>query len=230
MDGSFWIALSSLLVSVVLGTGGFVWNARAIRREQRDRKEALSDAWAREWGAQHALVCPHLPADYISGRADTRYESGDLLLPLKNGGRGPAFNVRGVLTTRNGDGPPVERRILAGIIAAGECLDARLDPPLQLPALGGGPLPADYLAGANGFVQYQDLAQTLTSGDGSWVTRFHFVSVSRREIDFVIDAMEQEAADLPVAAPSASIPGDTRATVVGPDRPQGLGGHPTVEG
>src|SRR5579859_4130597 len=96
MDASFWLAFASLLV----GGGGL---AVAIVG-YRSNRGAIGDAWAREWAAQRPVIYPLLLDEWLSGQGDAYPGSSNRrLFPLKNGGRGPALNVTGVLTVTSGD-------------------------------------------------------------------------------------------------------------------------------
>lgn len=147
VDATFWFALVSLLVAI----GGAVVNARAIRREETDRKEQIDAEWAREWAAQRPLVYPLALAEWAYASEGTRYRGGNArVLPLKNGGRGPALSVRGTVTATSPQGASYEREILAGTIAAGDLLDARIAPHPGV----------QHWNGAAGTLCYRDLAGT----------------------------------------------------------------------
>src|SRR5229473_7998313 len=122
MDASFWIAFASLLVALGglgVATIGYISNARAIHREQIDRKEQIDGEWAREWAAQRPLVYPVALPEWVYASAGARYRDGNSrVLPLKNGGRGPALNVHGVIVATKSGGAGYEREVLAGTIAA----------------------------------------------------------------------------------------------------------------
>jgi hypothetical protein len=116
VDAGFWLALTSLLIAgggLIVAVVGYLTNRSAIK-----------DAWAREWAAQRPIVYPLALHAWVSRQSpyDGAYRAN--LLPLKNGGRGPALNVRGTLVVSKQDGDH-EREIVAGTIAAGDLLDAR---------------------------------------------------------------------------------------------------------
>lgn len=164
MNASLWIAFGSLLVAV----GGFIVNALAIRREAADRKQQIDDEWAREWAAQRPLVYPLALRDWAYASEGTRYRLGNArVLPLKNGGRGPAVNVRGTVTAKSPDGTTYERQIIAGTIAAGDLFDARLVPHPGV----------QHWLGASATIQYSDLAQI------EYKTRFDFPEGPHGEIE-----------------------------------------------
>lgn len=141
MNLSLWVAFASLLI----GLGGL---AVAILGYRSNRK-AIDDAWTREWAAQRAVVYPVLLDEWLSGNGAAYHHRGHTrLLPLKNGGRGPALNVRGVLTVTSDDNDH-EHQILPSTIAAGDLLNARLEPPCDTPAA---------WSSARGAITYRDLA------------------------------------------------------------------------
>lgn len=162
MDTSTWIALGALLVSVL----GFVTNWVAIRREQADRKEAIEAGWAGEWAAQRPVVYPLVLRDWAYGSEGSPYRLGNArVLPLKNGGRGPALNVSGLLSATSSDGTAYKRTLLAGTIAAGDLFDARV--------IGG---VIDNWMTVSGWIRYFDLT------GAQWETKFEFSEEAGGEI------------------------------------------------
>jgi Bacteriophage holin family, superfamily II-like len=85
MTASLIVGSIGLLVAVA----GFIVNWRAIRREQSDRRQEIEDAWAREWASQRPVVYPLALPQWTDRSPASRAR----LLPLKNGGRGPALKV-----------------------------------------------------------------------------------------------------------------------------------------
>jgi hypothetical protein len=166
----FWIALVSVAIalgSLVVSIRGNRVNARAIEREQSDRKQQIDDEWAREWAAQRPLVYPVVLREWAYAGEGTNYRLGNKrVLPLKNGGRGPALNVRGVVTALSPESTTYECELLAGTIAAGDFLDARLVPH---------PGVINWL-GASGTLRYSDLV------GGEYETRFDFAQNPHGEI------------------------------------------------
>jgi hypothetical protein len=137
-----WIALGSLLValgSLGVALGGYRANRRAI-----------SDEWAREWAAQRPVVYPLALRAWANREVGGPYEvSGNgRVLPLKNGGRGPALNVSGEVTATTASGTRYERQIIAGTIAAGDLFDARIVPHPGI----------EHWGTAKGAIRYGDLA------------------------------------------------------------------------
>lgn len=121
----FWGGWSALVAIGTLGlAGATVWLGFQAKKE-------VSDAWAREWAAQRPEVYPLLTLDWTSMRRETPYFTRrGQLLPLKNGGRGPALNLRGKLRGVYG-GQEYTYEIIAGTIAPDELLDARIIPPVR---------------------------------------------------------------------------------------------------
>jgi len=155
------LAVWSLIVagiSVAIALAGFVVNAAAIRGEQSDRKQAIGDAWAREWAAQRPVVYP-LAGDKLVG---TR-------LPLKNGGKGPALNVAVDLEYDNKGKLESLGRITAGNIAAGDVENA---------VSGLGLMPAWHLI--SGQITCTDLA------GGRYTTPFKFAQGPRGELELTV--------------------------------------------
>jgi hypothetical protein len=172
-DVSLWVAIASLLI----GLGGL---AVAILGYRSNRK-AIDDAWTREWAAQRAVVYPVLPDNWLSGRGPAHHHGGHTrLLPLKNGGRGPALNVRGVLTVTSENNEHLHD-LLPSTIAAGDLLNARLVPPCEAPAA---------WSRAHGLITYQDLA------GGAWEQCFDFKKGPQGELELSL----QEPTHTPLAA------------------------------
>ena len=116
--GSLAAAVATLLVALV--TLGLVIVTRGMVSAA---KKGLEDDWSREWAAQRPVVYPLASAEWTKGEIPRK-----TLLPLKNGGRGPALNVTGTILAESGD-KQYERAIIGGTIAAGEILDARIEEP-----------------------------------------------------------------------------------------------------
>lgn len=165
-----WLTLVSLVVAISFGLVNF----RAIRKEHRDRERQIEDEWTREWAAQRPLVYPLALPEWALASEGTRYRRGNAdLLPLKNGGRGPALNVTGSVTATLGVGATYEREIVAGTIAAGDLLDARVS----------GPGVHDWTR-AEGVLLYRDLV------GGGYQTRFECSLTEGRQL--VVTTHEQE--------------------------------------
>jgi len=163
MDVSFWLALASSLIGgsgLAVAIMGYLSNRRAI-----------DDAWVREWAAQRPVVYPVLLDDWLAGQGTAYHgtENGRLF-PLKNGGRGPALNVKGVIAVTSGDDH--EHMILASTIAAGDLLNARLAPPAAAPA--------EWVA-AEGSITCSDLA------GGMWEQRFGYTRGPSGELELRLD-------------------------------------------
>jgi len=166
MDASFWLAI----VSLVIGVGGL---SVAILG-YRSNREAISDAWAREWAAQRPVIYPLLLDEWLSAQGGTdQASSSGCVFPLKNGGRGPALNVTGVLTVTSRDNS-TEHRIVASTIAAGDLFSARLVPPSSTPA--------DW-ASAYGAIIYGDLV------GGSYEQRFTLTHQPSGELELKLDEL-----------------------------------------
>lgn len=149
MNISVWISLGSLVVAlsgVAIGIIGYRSNATAIRREQTDRQEQLDAFWASEWAAQRPVVFPVLLPEWTSRRPNGRYHSNSHLIPLKNGGRGPALNVRGRVSVSAGGGRAHRCGVVAGPIAPGDLLDAQM-----------ATVPPNAWTEIRGVLEYQDL-------------------------------------------------------------------------
>ncbi len=146
MDVSLLIGAGGLTVAVL----GYWTNRNAIRREEVHRKEQIETEWAREWAAQRPVVYPVALPDWAYAQEGSRYRTGNArVLPLKNGGRGPALNVRGSVIATGSDATAYERELEAGTIAAGDLLDARLRQP-----------GVQHWGSAKGVLRYSDLAGT----------------------------------------------------------------------
>ncbi len=189
-EAALWFSMASLLVAIgglAVAIVGYRSNASAIRREQGDRKEESEAGWAREWAAQRPLVYPITEREWVYALAGGRYQGGNArVLALKNGGRGPALNVRGIVTAVSAEGKDYVREILAGTIATGDFLDARLAPDPGV----------ENWVGAHGAVQYFDLA------GNTWETRFEFGEVAPGEI--VVTADEPTIVAKTVRTPDVS--------------------------
>jgi hypothetical protein len=169
-EAAFGFSVASLLVAIgglAVAIIGYRLNATAIAREQDDRKEESEAGWAREWAAQRPLVYPIIERAWVYASAGSRYQGGNArVLALKNGGRGPALNVRGTISAISADGKGYECEILAGTIASGDLLDARIAPDPGV----------ENWVGAHGAVQYVDLV------GNTWETRFEFGEEAPGEI------------------------------------------------
>lgn len=142
------IAIAALAISFLSFAFG-VWqyrrNSAAIRREQSDREDQIGYFWASEWARQRPVVYPVLTKGWLNTQAGVApFEE---FLPLKNGGRGPALNVRGAITEAMPNGQMQDHRMASGTIAPGDMVEARL------PAPG-----VRYWSSAAGQLEYTDLA------------------------------------------------------------------------
>jgi hypothetical protein len=124
-DWTKWSAIGSLLAAgaTTLVAGVTLWLVTATRGMVGAAKKGLEDDWAREWAAQRPVVYPLASVEWAQGHIPRK-----TVLPLKNGGRGPALNVHGAVTAGVGEGR-YERAIIAGTIAAGDVLEARVEEP-----------------------------------------------------------------------------------------------------
>jgi hypothetical protein len=149
------IALAALVVAFLSFAFG-LWQSHkgtvAIRQEQTDRKDQIGYFWASEWARQRPVVYPVLTSKWLSQGGVAPMATR---IPLKNGGRGPALNVGGVVIETEGVREPRDIHILAGTIAAGDEVEARLPEP-----------GVRYWQGANGTLEYTDLV------GGSYTTPF----------------------------------------------------------
>jgi hypothetical protein len=139
-------------------------------------KTQLDDAWAREWAAQRPEVYPLLERDWVYGANVGPYASGNSrVLPLKNGGKGPALNVRGeVIAVSLGN--TYTREIIAGTIASGDLFDARIVPH---------PGVRDWQE-AKGVLRYTDLA------GGFYTGHFEFTQAEGNELVAVVHETEHQ--------------------------------------
>jgi len=172
---------------LAVAIAGFLVNRRAILSEQTDRKQEIDDAWAREWAAQRPVVYPLALPEWAYRSAGSRYAvaGNGRLLPLKNGGRGPALDVRGEVTASTPDGTEYSCEILASPIAADDLLDARIVPHPGI----------QHWENARGVIRYKDLA------GGSYETRFRRSLGPGSELVLTVDEqthvtlLESSAAD-----------------------------------
>lgn len=139
------------LIIAIAGVGlaalTFVTNRQAIRNEQADRKKAIEDAWAFEWAAQRPVLYP------VLSRIMAKQ-----VLPIKNGGRGPALNVVAELEYHNDKGEADGHWVVSfGPVAAGDVEEAAIGPRLSPP-----------WRGISGVLRYGDLA------GGRYETPFRF--------------------------------------------------------
>jgi len=146
------LGAAGLIVAVL----GFLVNSLAIRREQGDRKRQFDDEWAREWASQRPVVYPLALFEWTHRSGRYELPGNARLLPLKNGGRGVALEVKGEMTATTPDGTSYSRELLAGPIAAGDLLDARIAPNPGI----------EHWQHATGVIRYRDLA------GGAYETRF----------------------------------------------------------
>jgi hypothetical protein len=167
MDVSLWVAIASS----VIGGGGL---AVAILGYRSNRK-TIDDAWTREWAAQRPVVYPVLLDEWLSGSAAYQGGGEKRLLPLKNGGRGPALNVRGDLTVTAENADHVHQ-ILANTIAAGDLLNARLVPPCVAPT---------EWSSARGAITFRDLAE------GTYEQSFDFTKGPHGELEVSLQEQTQ---------------------------------------
>ena len=134
--GSLAAAVATLILAIV--TLGLVF---VTKRMVNAAKKGLDDEWSREWAAQRPVVYPLSSEEWAHGLRPRK-----LILPLKNGGRGPALNVEGVIAAVS-NGKSYERAIVAGTIAAGDLFEARIERP-----------GIHDWSGATGVISYSDLA------------------------------------------------------------------------
>ena len=178
-------------------TAVLAWSARG---QAATLKQELSDAWAREWAAQRPVVYPVPLPEWTYASEGSAYRLGNArVLPIKNGGRGPAFGVHGEVHTRDPrDGIAYDRQILAGTLGVGDALDARLVPHPGI----------QHWLGAVGVLRYHDLV-----GD-EWQTRFRVVEGPGNEMSFEINPPVTTAAagepELPPADWNAAKPSTTK--------------------
>lgn len=143
IDWTKWSAIGSLLAALatVLVAGVTLGLVIVTKAMVSATKRGLEDDWGREWAAQRPLVYPLASAEWARGEVPRK-----TILPLKNGGRGPALNVTGAVTAIL-DGNVCERAIVAGTIAAGDLFEARIEEP-----------GVDDWSAAGGVIHYSDLA------------------------------------------------------------------------
>jgi hypothetical protein len=105
-----------------------------------------------------------------------------VLLPLKNGGRGPALNVHGWIESHTPEGErPYRRQILATTIAANDLFNARISPNSGV----------QHWIGATAIIRYCDMS-------GRWYeTSFKGARGPGGEIELLVD----EPADLGIRVP-----------------------------
>jgi hypothetical protein len=186
-----WIGLAGLVLAAVSLAYGFLQGRkhnRAIRQEQADRKDQIEAAWAFEWAAQRPLVYPVLLPVWLSPRWEDESPyttTKGQLLPVKNGGRGPALNVSGTVITISSTGVTQERQMVAGTIAAGDLLDARLTAP-----------EVDDWSTVRGKLEYHDLV------GGHYLTPFTFSKDPEGVLSVTID----ETTHIPPGAGNAALP------------------------
>lgn len=125
IDWTKWSAIGSLTAAVAttLVAAVTLWIVTATRSMVSAAKKGLDDDWAREWAAQRPVVYPLASVEWAQGHIPRK-----TVLPLKNGGRGPALNVHGTVAAGPGDAR-YERGIIAGTIAAGDLFEARIEGP-----------------------------------------------------------------------------------------------------
>jgi hypothetical protein len=104
------VLLAGVTLALVIVTKGMVDAA----------KKGLDDEWSREWARQRPVVYPQPSLEWVRGEIPRKN-----FLPLKNGGRGPALNVHGRITEWS-EGEATARPFVAGTIAAGDVLEARI--------------------------------------------------------------------------------------------------------
>lgn len=125
IDWTKWSAIGSLAAAAAttLVAAVTLWLVTATRGMVSAAKRGLDDDWAREWAGQRPVVYPLTSVEWAQGHIPRK-----TVLPLKNGGRGPALNVHGTITAGPGEAR-YERAIIAGTIAAGDLLEARIEEP-----------------------------------------------------------------------------------------------------
>jgi hypothetical protein len=151
----WWVAAGTLALAATTGVLAFVtWRmAKSARDEVAIERERID-------AATRPVVYPLALYDWVVGRQGSGYDARRLsVLPLKNGGAGPALNVHGAIflvpDAAEAAGQ-VSLELQGGSIAAGDVIDARLEHGI-----------ADW-SGVVGFIVYKDLA------DDEWVTHFRF--------------------------------------------------------
>lgn len=168
-----WSAIGSLAAAAATTVlaGVTLWLVRATRGMVGAAKKGLEDDWSREWAAQRPVVYPLVSVEWAYGHIPRK-----IVLPLKNGGRGPALNVTGTITAVSGE-TRYERTIVAGTIAAGELLDARIETP-----------GIEDWSAASGVLRYSDLV------GGSYETPFTFSLAPGDELTVTVDEQKYTSA------------------------------------
>ena len=151
-------------------------------------KRGVDDAWAREWAAQRPIVYPHPLRDWAYASEGSPYRLGNQkVLPIKNGGRGPALDVRGEVHTRDPrDNVAYSRTIIAGTIAPGDLFDSRIVPQPGI----------QHWLGAVGVLRYHDLV------GNEWQTRFRVVEAPGNEMAFETEIADTASIGEPVLPPA----------------------------
>jgi hypothetical protein len=153
-----WYGWSALVAIGTLAlSAGTVWLGVQAKKQ-------VDGEWAREWAAQRPEVYPLMTHEWVRGTGlyDRRRRN---LLPLKNGGRGPALNVHGEITAVSSDGREYKRKILAGTIAPGDVLDGRTAPD-----------EVEVWRTVRGVLRYRDLVE------GAYETHFEFSEAEGGEL------------------------------------------------
>jgi hypothetical protein len=139
------------LVALIVAAVAAAVSALATVVAVRVAKKSNEDRWAFEWAGQRPVVYPLLSLDWLRGAGayvNPLAMSGQAcrgLLPLKNGGRGPALNVRLTVTSATGE---YSSDVVVGTIGVGDLLDAQLAAP-----------GIDKWSGATGTLSYTDLVE-----------------------------------------------------------------------
>jgi hypothetical protein len=143
----------------------------------------MGDEWAREWARQRPVVYPLALRAWAYREAGGPYEviGSARVLPLKNGGRGPALNVTGEVSATSPDGTQYECQILGGTIAAGDLFDARIVPHPGI----------QHWGTATGVIRYSDLV------GGLYEARFEFSLTDGNELALLVhEARHSTAVEL----------------------------------
>jgi hypothetical protein len=183
IDWTKWSAIGTLAAAtatVLLALATF-WLVLMTKRAVEVTRKGLDDEWGREWARQRPLVYPYTPVEWAQG-----HQPRKTVLLLKNGGRGPALNVRGAVTATSHD-EQYTRAIVAGTIAAGDSLEARIEAP-----------GIDDWSTASGVLSYSDLA------GGDYEARFEFELGPGDELSVTI----HEATHVTPASRSLEVPGN----------------------
>jgi hypothetical protein len=153
VDWTKWSAIGTLAAAVATFLVALVtlWLVIVTRGMVSASKKGLEDDWSREWAAQRPVVYPLASAEWARGEIPRK-----TVLPLKNGGRGPALNVTGTITAESGQ-KQYERAIIGGTIAAGDIFEARIEEP-----------GIEDWATARGVLRYSDLATGEYEGGFSY--------------------------------------------------------------